>query len=183
MCAGRFSESIYGTYFASLSSLGNQSRSGYIFQPTKCGVHIGESGMCRMSGWINWWMVGDVSGEVAGEEASSRDLMFGWRRDFVAHWADRISMRACIVIRANAGLNCVLFLSKTLYLSCFRSASLELRMCVCGLLTLRPAGLTAAGWLIMQIGCRGAAGPRGRGDGLWCSFWPRDGMMCATDGQ
>lgn len=59
---------------------------------------------------------GDVSGEVAGEEASSRDLMFGWRREFVAHWADRISMRACIVIRANASLTCVLFLSKTLLL-------------------------------------------------------------------
>lgn len=67
-----------------------QSRSGYIFQPTKCGVHIGESGMCRMSGWINWWTVGDVSGEVAGEEASSRDLMFGWRRNFVAHYIGQI---------------------------------------------------------------------------------------------
>lgn len=46
--------------------------------------------MCRMSGWINWWTVGDVSGEVAGEEASSRDLMFGWRRNFVAHYIGQI---------------------------------------------------------------------------------------------
>lgn len=47
----------------------------------------------------------------------------------------------------------MLFLSKTLLeLSAVSGQHLwELRVCVCGLLTLRPAGLTGGGWLIMQI--------------------------------
>lgn len=52
-------------------------------------------------------------------------------------------------------------------------------MCVCGLLTLRPAGLTGGGWLIMQMGAGVSWGREvvatGRGGQL---LWPRDGMMC-----
>lgn len=54
-------------------------------------------------------------------------------------------------------------------------------MCVCGLLTLRPAGLTGGGWwLIMQISAGVSWGREVVATGRGCSFWPRDGMMCAT---
>lgn len=45
------------------------------FQPTERGVHMGESGMGRMSGRIDGGLVGDVSNEVAGDEASLSGIL------------------------------------------------------------------------------------------------------------
>lgn len=88
-------------------------------------------------------------------------------------------MRACIVIRANASLICVLFPPKNLLelLSVSTSGAAYVRVWLADAAACGPDRRRVADYADI---CRGVVGPRGRGDGSWCSFWPRDGMMCAT---
>lgn len=71
-----------------------------------------------------------------------------WRREFVARWADRISMRACRLCHVRSSFTLCCFSPKHYW--SFGQHIMELRMCG-WLLTLRPAGLTGGAWLNVQI--------------------------------